>query len=93
MLHFFKYVGRVLTGLLVFLTAALPWLKPESLDTSSVVFFAVLYILASASIAYSSQAALEGKAIGHKAFPASLVAFLLVSLMVYHWWQSLGLAP
>jgi len=93
MLHFFKYFGWILTGLFAFLAATLPWLKPDSVDTASIVFFAILYTLASASIAYSSQAALEGKAIGHKAFPASLVAFLLVSLMVYHWWQSLGLAP
>lgn len=93
MLRFFKYFGWMLTGLFVFLVATLPWLKPDSLDTASVVFFAALYALASASIAYASQAALDGKAIGHKAFPASLVAFLLVSLMVYHWWQHLGLAP
>lgn len=72
-------------GLVVALAALFGVLQSAQLETT--VFLAFMFALSNAAIAYSIHMVNQGKDIGHKTYPASLVSLLLVILMIYRWWS------
>ncbi|WP_421868699.1 hypothetical protein [Motiliproteus sp.] len=65
---------------------ALPMIEPpagmEKLSLGSVQF---LWILVAAAMTYASKQKLLGSDIGHKAYPATLAAYLLFALICYRY--------
>lgn len=62
------------------LTATVPY--------TSVVMIALLELLVSAGLIYASRQKQAGSPIGHKVYPATLVAYGLWLLMAVRWWGS-----
>ncbi|GAA6150813.1 hypothetical protein [Pseudoteredinibacter isoporae] len=72
-------------GSLIALAALFGLLSSGQRETSA--FLGAMFALSNAAIAYSIHMVNQGKDIGHKTYPASLVSLLLVILMIYRWWS------
>jgi hypothetical protein len=69
-------IAAIVTGLLG---------APLGMPYSSAVSMALLQLLVSAALIYTSRQKQLGTDIGHKSYPATLVAYVLWVLMVLHW--------
>lgn len=66
----------------VFIEDLAQWAKS---NISSCVLMLVIMTLVSAALAYASRQKAAGTDIGHKTYPATLVAYLLFALISYRW--------
>ncbi|MBB6520795.1 hypothetical protein [Pseudoteredinibacter isoporae] len=82
---FYLAVLASAAGVIIALAALLGLLQSGQRETT--VFLSAMFALSNAAIAYSIHMVNQGKDIGHKTYPASLVSLLLVILMIYRWWS------
>ncbi|MCV6626667.1 MAG: hypothetical protein OIF38_11260 [Cellvibrionaceae bacterium] len=65
------------------------WASQSPAELNAGLFVGSLFALVSAAIIYACRKTRAGADIGAKALPATLVAYLLVSLIAYRWLSEL----
>ena len=69
------------------LIAGLAWSVPSRLTLTGFVSVILMQFAVGAAMTYASRQKIRGTEIGHKVYPATLVAFLLWLLIFCRWWM------